>query len=102
MPLPVHPSGKKPSPPRGGKGITSVLVLATALSLLTAAVGDSYWAWQPTTLRITVGHPGAAAYIDGNERTFQDKYSDYIWAAIFAAIRARLRLRLAASFFEAE
>jgi TRAP transporter TAXI family solute receptor len=27
-------------------------------------------------------HPGAAAYIDGNERTFIEKYSDYIWAAI--------------------
>jgi hypothetical protein len=27
-------------------------------------------------------HPGAAAYIDGNERTFLEKYSDYIWAAI--------------------
>jgi len=27
-------------------------------------------------------HPGAAAYIDGTERTFLDKYSDYIWAAI--------------------
>ena len=27
-------------------------------------------------------HPGAAAYIDGTERTFMDKYSDYIWGAI--------------------
>jgi TRAP transporter TAXI family solute receptor len=27
-------------------------------------------------------HPGAAAYIDGTERTFMDKYSDYIWFAI--------------------
>jgi hypothetical protein len=27
-------------------------------------------------------HPGAAAYIDGNERTFIEKYSDYIWGAI--------------------
>jgi TRAP transporter TAXI family solute receptor len=24
-------------------------------------------------------HPGAAAYIDGTERTFLDKYSDYMW-----------------------
>lgn len=24
-------------------------------------------------------HPGAAAYIDGEEKTFLDKYSDYIW-----------------------
>jgi hypothetical protein len=27
-------------------------------------------------------HPGAAAYIDGTERTFMDKYSDYIWGGI--------------------
>lgn len=27
-------------------------------------------------------HVGAAAYIDGTERTFLDKYSDYFWAAI--------------------
>jgi TRAP transporter TAXI family solute receptor len=27
-------------------------------------------------------HPGAAAYIDGTERTFMDQYSDYIWGAV--------------------
>jgi TRAP transporter TAXI family solute receptor len=27
-------------------------------------------------------HPGAAAYIDGNERTFMETYSDYIWGGI--------------------
>ncbi|HET7887645.1 MAG TPA: TAXI family TRAP transporter solute-binding subunit [Bradyrhizobium sp.] len=27
-------------------------------------------------------HPGAAAYIDGTERTFLDKYSDYFWGAL--------------------
>jgi ABC-type nitrate/sulfonate/bicarbonate transport system substrate-binding protein len=27
-------------------------------------------------------HRGAAAYIDGNERTFLEKYSDYFWAAV--------------------
>src|SRR5579864_3498978 len=27
-------------------------------------------------------HAGAAAYIDGTERTFLDKYSDYFWGAI--------------------
>ena len=27
-------------------------------------------------------HPGAAAYIDGNERSFMDKYSDYIWGGV--------------------
>jgi len=27
-------------------------------------------------------HPGAAAYIDGTERTFMDNYSDYLWGAV--------------------
>nr|WP_213772404.1 TAXI family TRAP transporter solute-binding subunit [Bradyrhizobium sp. dw_78] len=27
-------------------------------------------------------HRGAAAYIDGNERSFMDNYSDYIWGAV--------------------
>jgi TRAP transporter TAXI family solute receptor len=27
-------------------------------------------------------HPGAAAYIDGNERSFMDRYGDYIWGAV--------------------
>ena len=27
-------------------------------------------------------HPGAAAYIDGTERTFLEKYSDYLWAGL--------------------
>jgi TRAP transporter TAXI family solute receptor len=27
-------------------------------------------------------HPGAAAYIDGTERTFLERYSDYFWLAI--------------------
>jgi TRAP transporter TAXI family solute receptor len=27
-------------------------------------------------------HPGAAAYIDGDEKTFLDKYSDYLWGGI--------------------
>jgi len=27
-------------------------------------------------------HPGAAAYIDGTERTFLDKYCDYFWGGI--------------------
>jgi hypothetical protein len=30
----------------------------------------------------TPAHAGAAAYIDGTERTFLDKYSDYFWGAI--------------------
>jgi len=27
-------------------------------------------------------HPGAAAYIDGTERTFMDRYSDFFWGGI--------------------
>ena len=27
-------------------------------------------------------HPGAAAYIDGTEQTFVEKYSDYFWGAL--------------------
>jgi TRAP transporter TAXI family solute receptor len=27
-------------------------------------------------------HAGAAAYIDGTERTFMDKYSDYLWGGV--------------------
>ena len=29
-------------------------------------------------------HPGAAAYVDGEEKTFLDKYSDYIWWGLMA------------------
>jgi TRAP transporter TAXI family solute receptor len=29
-----------------------------------------------------LAHPGAAAYIDGTERTFLDKYSDYLWGGV--------------------
>jgi TRAP transporter TAXI family solute receptor len=29
-------------------------------------------------------HPGAAAYIDGEEKTFLDRYSDYIWWTLMA------------------
>jgi TRAP transporter TAXI family solute receptor len=29
-------------------------------------------------------HRGTAAYIDGNEKTFLDRYSDYIWFALLA------------------
>ncbi|MES2751865.1 MAG: TAXI family TRAP transporter solute-binding subunit [Pseudomonadota bacterium] len=27
-------------------------------------------------------HPGAAAYVDGEEKSFLDKYSDYIWGSL--------------------
>ncbi len=41
-------------------------------------------------------HAGAAAYIDGNERSFMDKYSDYIWGVVlllsgFGSVAAWLR-----------
>ncbi len=29
-------------------------------------------------------HPGAAAYVDGEERTFLDRYSDFIWWGLMA------------------
>jgi hypothetical protein len=29
-------------------------------------------------------HPGAAAFVDGEEKTFLDKYSDFIWWALMA------------------
>ncbi len=29
-------------------------------------------------------HPGAAAFVDGEEKTFLDRYSDYIWWALMA------------------
>jgi TRAP transporter TAXI family solute receptor len=29
-------------------------------------------------------HPGAAAYVDGEEKTFLDRYSDYIWWTLMA------------------
>jgi TRAP transporter TAXI family solute receptor len=29
-------------------------------------------------------HPGAAAYVDGEEKTFLDRYSDYIWWVLMA------------------
>src|SRR5258705_10066352 len=29
-------------------------------------------------------HPGAAAFVDGDEKTFLDRYSDYIWWGLMA------------------
>lgn len=29
-------------------------------------------------------HPGAAAYVDGEEKSFLDRYSDYIWGSLMA------------------
>ena len=36
----------------------------------------------PTRTPRLPAHRGAAAYIDGTERTFLEKYSDYLWGAI--------------------
>ena len=37
----------------------------------------------PLAAKIPV-HPGAAAFVDGEEKTFLDRYSDYIWWALMA------------------
>ena len=29
-------------------------------------------------------HPGAAAFVDGEEKSFLDRYSDYIWWSLMA------------------
>ncbi len=39
-------------------------------------------------------HPGAAAFVDGEEKTFLDRYSDYIWWALMAAVGDGFRRRL--------
>ena len=46
-------------------------------------------------------HPGAAAYIDGTERTFLDKYSDYLWGGVLLLFRARVSHRLVPALPEA-
>ena len=39
-------------------------------------------------------HPGAAAYVDGEEKTFLDRYSDYIWWSLMGAVGDGLGRRL--------
>jgi TRAP transporter TAXI family solute receptor len=80
MPLPDSPSDGKPASPRGGRGIF-VLTLASTLSLLTVAVGASYWVLQPTTLRIAAGPEGS-----DDQRLIQ------AMAQAFAARESRIRL----------
>ena len=46
-------------------------------------------------------HAGAAAYIDGNERTFLEKYTDYIWFVVLVALGPGIGRRLAAALLEA-
>ena len=33
---------------------------------------------------VLLAHPGAAAFVDGEEKTFLDRYSDYIWWGLMA------------------
>ena len=39
-------------------------------------------------------HPGAAAYVDGEEKTFLDRYSDFIWWGLMGAVRDGLGRRV--------
>ena len=45
-------------------------------------------------------HAGAAAYIDGNERTFLEKYTDYIWFVVLIALGPGIGRRLAEALLE--
>ncbi len=42
-------------------------------------------------------HPGATAFVDGEEKTFLDRYSDYIWWGNNSTLRERLLDMLAAA-----
>ena len=81
-------------------GVNHLIVAPKSLSETTvAALARQIFAAKPSLAREIPGaakiekpdtdkdaalpaHPGAAAYIDGTERTFMDKYSDYIWGAV--------------------
>ena len=39
-------------------------------------------------------HPGAAAFVDGEEKTFLDRYSDYIWWGLMGLSATGLRRRV--------
>jgi TRAP transporter TAXI family solute receptor len=58
--------------------------LFTVRPTLTTDLPNAAHIQQPDTDKDAAlpAHPGAAAYIDGNERSFMDKYSDYIWGAV--------------------
>ena len=45
-------------------------------------------------------HQGAAAYIDGNERTFLEKYTDYIWCVIIVLSGPWIGRRVAEALLE--
>jgi TRAP transporter TAXI family solute receptor len=58
--------------------------LFTARSALAREVPGAAKIQKPDTDKDAAlpAHPGAAAYIDSNERTFLDKYSDYLWGTV--------------------
>jgi TRAP-type uncharacterized transport system substrate-binding protein len=101
--IPAHSFGAKPARPDDEIETVSVNHLLIARSslpesaagaftrqLLTARQGlardnpDASKIEKPDTDKDAAlpAHPGAAAYIDGTERTFLEKYSDYFWAGI--------------------
>jgi TRAP transporter TAXI family solute receptor len=63
---------------------TFTRALFTVRPSLAKEIADALKIEKPDTDKDAAipAHPGAAAYIDGNERTFLDKYSDYFWGAI--------------------
>lgn len=58
--------------------------LLTARQALARDVPDAAKIEKPDTDKDAAfpAHPGAAAYVDGTERTFLETYSDYFWMAI--------------------
>jgi TRAP transporter TAXI family solute receptor len=74
------------------KGLSESTVAAFTRQLF--AVRQSVMAEFPLTAKIETPdtdkdaaipvHPGAAAFVDGEEKTFLDRYSDYIWWGLMA------------------
>jgi hypothetical protein len=75
---------------RKGLSDTTVAAFARQLFALRQAVMSEY----PVAAKIETPdtdkdavipvHPGAAAYVDGEEKSFMDRYSDYIWWGLMA------------------
>ena len=75
---------------RKGLSDTTVAAFARQLFALRQAVMSDY----PVAAKIETPdtdkdavipvHPGAAAYVDGEEKSFMDRYSDYIWWGLMA------------------
>ena len=74
------------------KGLSESTVAAFTRQLF--AIRQSVMAEFPLTAKIETPdtdkdavipvHPGAAAFVDGEEKTFLDRYSDYIWWGLMA------------------